>query len=445
VKKLFHLALTITALGAFLIGCERSQNPVESLSSEKVALSSSVNAAIQSLAPTDITLAGFQVHYNGRTVESGFTTFTYTVTGPAVAMHFRLELPSCAPAFSAVSPSNGTTTNNDDHINPGVEWHPSTGSGETNTFTFSITYPGTVREGIVLVSVKSNNTTEVGEITGACARVFDISGTVFTEANSNGLFDSGETGIKNATVDLFDSENTVVGTTATNSNGFYIFEAFPAGNYTIQVNAGTVVSTSNKYLEATAPTSIAVAIGPDATENNFGFAPKTSQIINDLKRKVLLSNGKAATFWKKELKIAITGKGKPEVSKALLQSYVSQIRAFLLFEPFQLPGGDGLQAAYDIVDRPVKTDLDKLKRELLAAEFNHMNTRGIIGTDEALQLILLGWGESLVQSNSTTSAANLRKTTSNAAVTAAASTVSEAVDLFTQLNSSGGGSGGGPR
>jgi hypothetical protein len=135
------------------------------------------------------------------------------------------------PAFTSLSPANGTTTNNDPNINPGVEWHPSTGSGP---YTFSITYPGTVREGIVWVSVKSTSTVEVGQLPGACARVFDISGTVFTDANNNGLLDASETGITNATVNLFDS-GAAVADAATNRNGLYIFEAFPAGITRLQL------------------------------------------------------------------------------------------------------------------------------------------------------------------------------------------------------------------
>lgn len=437
-KKALHLAFTIMVTGILLSGCDGVNETIGSFPAEKKASSDLGNVSTPSLVPTDITLAGFQVHYNGRTIGGGFTTFSYTVSGPAKDIHFRLELPACAPAFSSISPSNGTTTNNDGDINPGVEWHPSTGSGP---YTFSITYPGTVREGIVLVSVKSTSTTEAGEIPGACARGFEISGTIFTDANPNRLFDENETGITNVTVNLLDADYTVVGTTVTNSSGFYIFEAVPAGNYRIQVDENSAVFTSTTYLGATTPTTINVAVGPDAPGNNFGFEPKTDQLVNDLKSRTLSTNGKSASYWKKQLQVAISGKGTADYSKATLQAFVAQIRGFLLPDPFLLPSGDGLKDALDILSKPTKTDLDKLQRELLAAEFNHMAGLGIIGTDAPLQLVLLGWGESLVLSNATTSAATSGKTTSTLAATAA-STLSDAVDLFTALNSSGGGGGG---
>jgi hypothetical protein len=121
---------------------------------------------------------------------------------------------------------------------------------------------------------------------------------------------------------------------------------------------------------------------------------------------------------------------------------VIQIRALLLSDPFLLPNGDGLQDAINILDRPVKTDLDKLQRELLAAEFNHVAGFGINGTDAALQLVLLGWGESLAQGNSTTASAALSKTAPNA-IAAPTATLSDAVGVFFRFNSQPGGGGGG--
>lgn len=271
---------------------------------------------------------------------------------------------------------------------------------------------------------------------------FDISGSIFTDANTSGQFDENETGIANATVHLFDSENTLVGTAVTNSSGFYIFEAFPAGSYTVQVDETTVVSTSTKYIGATTATAIDISIESDATGNDFGFEPKASKLVDDLKRNVLVTTSKGANYWSKQFRTALRGKGKADFSKSTLQAFVVQIRALLLPDPFLLPNGDGLQDAFNILDRPVKTDLEKLQRELLAAELNHMAGFGINGTDAALQLVLLGWGESLVQSNSTTNLAASGKTAPNTVATTTA-TLSSALQVFLRFNSQPGGGGGG--
>jgi len=438
-KQLLNAILFISGLGVFALGCDGTNHPTGIRPEEEKPVvripkgeTQSAATTICSILPQGVVLTGFQVDYAGRTFVNNQTTFTYMVSGPAVDMHFRLELPSCAPAFSALSPTNGTTTNNDAFINPGVEWHPSVGSGTTNSFTFSITYPGNVREGIVLVSVKTTSTTAVGEIAGACARVFDISGTVFTDADEDGVKDASETGIANVTVNLLNSSSMVICTAMTNATGGYIFETVPAGNYTVEVDANTVASTGTTYVGASTPTTINIAVGPNSTGNDFGFAPKTAQLINDLKFGILSTNGKSATFWKKQLQVAITGKGTATVSTALLQSFVVQIRALLLPDPFLLPGVDGLQAAFDILDRPVRTDRDKLVRELLAAEFNQVSGRGISGTDEALQLLLLGWGEALVVESSGTAPVG---------ASSATSTIGDAIDVFSQLNRSGGSGG----
>jgi uncharacterized repeat protein (TIGR01451 family) len=50
-----------------------------------------------------------------------------------------------------------------------------------------------------------------------------ISGFVFNDVNNNGLFDSGEPPVANATVQLVNSSNQVIGTAITDVNGFYQF------------------------------------------------------------------------------------------------------------------------------------------------------------------------------------------------------------------------------
>jgi hypothetical protein len=50
-----------------------------------------------------------------------------------------------------------------------------------------------------------------------------ISGHVYLDANNNGFFDPGETPIANSTIQLRDSAGTVIGTTVTDSNGYYQF------------------------------------------------------------------------------------------------------------------------------------------------------------------------------------------------------------------------------
>jgi hypothetical protein len=50
-----------------------------------------------------------------------------------------------------------------------------------------------------------------------------ISGFVFNDGNDNGLFDAGEVGIGNNTIQLLNASGTVIGTAVTSANGFYQF------------------------------------------------------------------------------------------------------------------------------------------------------------------------------------------------------------------------------
>jgi hypothetical protein len=350
-------------------------------------------------------------------------------------MSFRLEDPACAPGLASWDPASGKHSSNDANINPGIEWSPGVGSGGANSFSFSVTYPGSVNEGIVLTSVKSSSSTGVGFITGACARVFDIAGKGFTDANNNGVLDGSETGIANATVTLLAPPSSVLCTSTTDASGNYLFPQLPEGNYIVQIDANSVTpGTQTNYITATTPTSLTVSVGPNSLNNNFGFFFKTSKLITDLKFGTLATNGATPGFWKKQLQAAISGSGNPVVSKANLLIYIGSIRSLLLNEPYQLGTGDGLQAALDILNKPVKTSLDALNQQLLALEFNHVSGHGILATDPALQLQLIGWGEALVANPPAAPAL------SNAPALPSA-TLSDATDVYIQINKSSGGGG----
>jgi hypothetical protein len=431
-------AIVIVALVIFMSGCERATTPTETSSTQTQAYDG-FKATPVAVIPQSVVLQGFTVNYLGRSLANNQTTFSYLVTGPNVDMHFRLELPGCAPALVSSFPGNGVTSNNDPNIDPGETWHPSNGTNKPDTLNFSLTYPGTVKEGIILTSVNTNSGTSVGSIGGACARVFDISGNVFTDANSNGSKDATETGIPSVTVQLL-SGNTLIATRATDINGNYLFEQVPDGSYTVAADTGTVASTRTTYLNATTPTSASVTGGPDSPGHNFGFATKAAKLTNDLKFGILPTTGFTPGFWKKQLGLAISGGGNPTVSKAALIGYITTIRGLILTDPFQtqLGTGDGLQAAYNILNKTPKTDLDNLTQQLLALEFNWASNHGIQATDPNLQFILMGWGEALVAANQPAAGITTMSVVPGAT---AMSLLTDASSVFAGVNKSAGGGG----
>ena len=105
-----------------------------------------------------------------------------------------------------------------------------------------------------------------------------ISGHVFYDPNNNGQIDPGEPGIPNTVVDLLNSQLQVVGTTKTDSTGFYQFVGLMPGGYTVEEEppAGylpgkdSVGSAGGTLAPPTGITNITLLSGTDGTNYNFG-------------------------------------------------------------------------------------------------------------------------------------------------------------------------------
>ncbi|MBL8397909.1 MAG: carboxypeptidase regulatory-like domain-containing protein, partial [Candidatus Accumulibacter sp.] len=68
-------------------------------------------------------------------------------------------------------------------------------------------------------------------------RKAEIGDRVWLDSNSNGIQDTGETGVANVTVSLKNASGTVVATQQTDANGNYLFSSLTPGTYSIQVTA----------------------------------------------------------------------------------------------------------------------------------------------------------------------------------------------------------------
>ena len=72
-------------------------------------------------------------------------------------------------------------------------------------------------------------------INGAAIPLSRVGDMVFDDENRNGVFDNNESGMENVEITLFDSNNAVIGTTLTNSEGIYIFENLLPGNCYMEI------------------------------------------------------------------------------------------------------------------------------------------------------------------------------------------------------------------
>ena len=91
------------------------------------------------------------------------------------------------------------------------------------------TNPVVVAPGDVFINVDFGYYNNTGTVNS-------IGDTVFLDLNANGVEDLGEPGIANVGISLLDSDNQPVAVAYTDSNGFYLFDGLPDGDYLIQVS-----------------------------------------------------------------------------------------------------------------------------------------------------------------------------------------------------------------
>ncbi|MCX6044662.1 MAG: SpaA isopeptide-forming pilin-related protein [Chloroflexi bacterium] len=110
----------------------------------------------------------------------------------------------------------------------------------------------------------NNHTYDVGFVAGVTPPPATVSlgNQIWTDANNNGLIDSGEVGIANVTVNLYQDSNqdglpdgAIVATQVTNSAGYYLFTNLATGTYLVEVvpPAGLTSSTGGNSEPAPGP------------------------------------------------------------------------------------------------------------------------------------------------------------------------------------------------
>jgi hypothetical protein len=427
--------LGVVALAGFMAGC--SADPTDVSQSHEPVLTPAL-APTPSFISDETTINHYVVRFDGRTVSGGNTTFTYNVRGTGVApsmTHFTVELPACAGAPVSYSPTVGGNINTNQGTGIyGLEWHKSVATDNFVGETYSVTFPGDVPLGIVRSEVKTEGgASEVGYVYGPCDG-FHVSGSVFVDANNDGARSPSEGGINNVTVALTDGLDTI--TALTDAAGNYTF-VVTAGSYAVSVDAATAASDFNEDLFATStvvsPTSVVVAVGPDANAS-FGFEPKSGKIIADLESGVLDTNGLSVRYWKSQLRPAATGKNASDYTAAQLLAFVQAVEALGIADPFQFGTGTEISEALAILSQGGNDEITKLRRELLASELNFVSGNGLVG-EEDLHLVLITYGEELLNQAAPTPVSIIPL------AVRAPSETDEAGNMFGTMNGSTGGGG----
>ncbi|WP_185155406.1 SdrD B-like domain-containing protein [Rudanella paleaurantiibacter] len=120
---------------------------------------------------------------------------------------------------------------------------PNTGSDATDSDVASTT--GLLGStGVISLTAGENNPTVDAGLVPLLASLGDY---VWIDSNGNGQQDAGETGVPNVAVQLFTATGTPVGSTTTNTSGFYSFTGLTAGSYYVVFTApqGTTFTTAN--------------------------------------------------------------------------------------------------------------------------------------------------------------------------------------------------------
>jgi hypothetical protein len=129
------------------------------------------------------------------------------------------------------SPSNYLFSSQNQGSNDKVDSDANTTTGLTAAFTYT-------------AGAQNSLGGVTGSIDAGLYQKATIGDRVFLDSNANGLQDAGETGLSGITVQLLDSNSTVVATTTTDTSGLYNFNVNP-GSYKIKVITPT---NSNPYL-----------------------------------------------------------------------------------------------------------------------------------------------------------------------------------------------------
>lgn len=113
---------------------------------------------------------------------------------------------------------------------------------------------------------------DFGELRGA-----NLSGYVYADDDDDALFDTGESGIPNTVVRLFDATGSLVAQTQTDASGYYHFDNLKPGNYTVRETQPSgykdgkdAVGTVGGTLGNDVLSDIPLAPGANARQYNFG-------------------------------------------------------------------------------------------------------------------------------------------------------------------------------
>lgn len=422
-----------------------------SLSSE---LESLTQQEFSNFIENSVSLNNYLVVFNGKSYDESTdrSTFSYTVSGTGVepALNYLfIETPACAGAPVTYAPSQSAKVSSD-----GITWEASIST--TGSRDYSITYSGDLPIGGVEAKSESGNTEDTATIPGPCKGIHTISGSVFVDADQNQERNLTESGIQNVTVRLSDGNDYLLQkTTDTGSFIFSVFTGNSSANFTVEVLESSQDATDfnetlfDTYLLTLAPPTITVTVNQvDITGTDFGFTPQTQKLIAQFEDGTIFLDTEDPKYWIQQLRYASKGNKNADFTATQFIDFLTIIEDNFQDNSFNFSfGEDKIKAALDILSRPIKTEFESLLVQLLAAELNVVSGGG--SDSEDFNRALLAFGEAAaanaLENLGTFEVSSLDTVTSimtqTNVTTSSTSTVSDANQLLTSFNFSGGGGG----
>ncbi len=253
-------------------------------------------------------------------------------------------------------------------------------------------------------------------VAAPAAPVEEITGTVFLDADRDGVLGSYESGIGNVVLDIADGQGLVT-TVVTDADGQYQF-AGPAGSYTVTLNLADHFEAFNDDLAASfAPTTVlTVPVSGTTAGVDFGFVPVAEAILADLDFGELNSDAEPLAYWTKVFRRAIiaeesgrralghggdgsTGSGWGHDENYFdgegLLGLLDVIAGLYQPDPYRFTPGNEFREVYDLLKTRPRTDDQDLYRELLVTELNFAAGWGLVEETDRVG-VLISWGESLL-------------------------------------------------
>lgn len=449
-KTILRVTFLIGIIGFIFYGCETANTPLGEISlNDEIpsVVEGSTNVLFEINFSDPVEIQNYRITFNGKSYDenSDQSTFSYTVNGtglePALNF-FALEIPTCAGSPTAYTPTQSAKL----AVNE-IKWEASISS--TSSRDYSITYNGDLPVGYIDATVESGNDTDTQEVPGPCKGVYTISGSVYVDGDVDQQKGINESGIQNVSVFLVDIDGNEV-SRKTTSSGSYLFTVATGNsstNFTVEVRPTTSeISDFNEqlfdtYTATTNPPSKRVTVNnTDVRDTNFGFVPQTQKLIQQFEDGTILLKTEEPKFWIKQLRFARNNNANGVVPKDSIVTYLIEIEQLLLETPFQF-GTNKIDAALDILTKPIKTDLESLLVQLLTAELNIVSGRG--SDSEDFDLALAAFGEAAAVLEAEVSGSSLQRTSiSDISISAAISSYTiQAESLLTSFNSTGSGGG----